>query len=272
MLVDDWIADEGGLADGEAVRFHVRERPDDPFTLATVTRVGNALNCELVTEGTQGTVRSEVRIRVFMSGAGPSARRVFNCPDCGALVERLYLSDLHLVCRRCARLLYPSQLMSAWERAKVRREKIRARLGPSEQEPGLPTRPKGMHQATYERLLDELAELDVKVQAMLEEDPYALIRLGLTEYLIADDYDGETGYRYPPFKRSRGAKTDGSAAGRGSGAGDAPDTSRRSTGGPSIQAIKGPVDVRQMFLASLRRTLAEMEAEAGEAEKNRVGR
>jgi len=60
-----------------------------------------------------------------------------------------------------------------------------------------------MHQTTFERLLDELADLDVAVQAMLEQDVSALLMLGLGAFEVDDDWDQWTGYRYPEFKRTR---------------------------------------------------------------------
>jgi hypothetical protein len=72
-------------------------------------------------------------------------------------------------CRRCYRLTYRSQYQPAFENALCRVKRIFERLGrPDLFEGGdfdhYPPRPRGMHQRTYERLLDHsdalMAEYD----------------------------------------------------------------------------------------------------------------
>ena len=205
IVVDDWVG-KRGLADGESRRVAFRDSTVGAVHELAVSRTSNLLNCILVTEQRGGRrTRRAFEVRVFQSSASFSARRVFVCPNgiCSALTRTLYLSGDCFVCRTCAKLLYPSQLMSDSDRRRRRAKKIRQQLGPPEQKPGLPTRPKGMHQTTFERLLDELADLDVAVQAMLEQDVSALLMLGLGAFEVDDDWDQWTGYRYPEFKRTR---------------------------------------------------------------------
>jgi hypothetical protein len=74
------------------------------------------------------------------------------CPDCQRRCGALYYSE-RFRCRRCVDLRYPSQHEPLHERLLYRAKDVRARLGGSGSmtEP-FPERPKGMRQATYERL------------------------------------------------------------------------------------------------------------------------
>ena len=73
---------------------------------------------------------------------------------CGRRVAQLYLGEgLFFACRRCYGLTYASQLESSRYRGVLRAQRIRMSLGGS---PNLfdafPSRPKGMHWRTYNRL------------------------------------------------------------------------------------------------------------------------
>jgi hypothetical protein len=73
---------------------------------------------------------------------------------CGRRVAKLYLGGGYVfACRRCYGLLYASQLESSRHRGVGKAQKIRMALGGS---PNLfdafPSRPKGMHRRTYNRL------------------------------------------------------------------------------------------------------------------------
>lgn len=90
------------------------------------------------------------------------ARQWFECPvdTCRRRVAILYGGDV-FVCRTCRQLQYPSQNVSSWERALMKAEKVRDRL---KWKPGVfngldRTKPKGMHWATYARLLQRYADL-----------------------------------------------------------------------------------------------------------------
>ena len=77
----------------------------------------------------------------------------FNCPKCGKRVGVLYCAGLY-VCRHCINANYASQLMQPIDKLFRKVAKIRHRL---EWKPGIAnghgSRPKGMHQTTYDRLV-----------------------------------------------------------------------------------------------------------------------
>jgi hypothetical protein len=79
---------------------------------------------------------------------------------CGRRVARLHLVMLGLVCRSCAGVRYLSQIEDKAARRRARAATIRARLDPPSGQTRLPSKPKGMHQQTFERLLDELYLLE----------------------------------------------------------------------------------------------------------------
>lgn len=85
------------------------------------------------------------------------SRAWFRCPEvtCGRLAAILY-AERNFVCRRCARLVYQSQREGLLGRAISRIEKIRHRLGWSEDwlDPAY-KKPKGMHWETFDALLEE---------------------------------------------------------------------------------------------------------------------
>jgi hypothetical protein len=64
-----------------------------------------------------------------------------------------YLDGLHLLCRRCLKLAYPSQRETSLGQARRRAEKARSKLGPDSA-----SRPKGMHHRTFVRLGREYLE------------------------------------------------------------------------------------------------------------------
>jgi hypothetical protein len=80
---------------------------------------------------------------------------------CSRRVAILYGQRKWFACRHCHGLRYSSQNLTVYGRSLARARKIRLRLGGTEYlgEP-YPSRPKGMHQRTYERLrrIGEAAE------------------------------------------------------------------------------------------------------------------
>jgi hypothetical protein len=78
----------------------------------------------------------------------------FICPRCSGRVAILYLWNVPL-CRTCAKLVYPSQAEDAIGRSWRRSRKIAARLGQKADAWMTPRRPKGMRQATFERLREQ---------------------------------------------------------------------------------------------------------------------
>jgi hypothetical protein len=78
----------------------------------------------------------------------------FGCPRCGRRVAVLYLRNIGFGCRKCCRIAYASQSEDAMDRAWRRQAKIERKLDEDWQ------RPKGMHQATYDRLLGRIMDCE----------------------------------------------------------------------------------------------------------------
>lgn len=76
----------------------------------------------------------------------------FACPICNRRVGVLYMRGGRFACRHCQRVSYASQSEDGMGRMWRRQSKLEARLGDDW------TRPKGMRQHTYTRLLDRLQE------------------------------------------------------------------------------------------------------------------
>jgi len=89
------------------------------------------------------------------------ARSWFQCPCCGERVAVLYVRGPRgYACRKCNQIAFASQSLSPLGRNWRRQAKLEARLGEDRE------RPPGMHQSTYERLLNELAECEATRYAM----------------------------------------------------------------------------------------------------------
>ena len=81
----------------------------------------------------------------------------FLCPACNGRVAKLFdYGRGGFQCRQCHDYRYRSQSRGQVWRLLDKANKLRARLGPDE------TRPRGMHERTYRRLLDDIAELDMR--------------------------------------------------------------------------------------------------------------
>ena len=95
-------------------------------------------------------------------------RHWFICPHCGKRVGVLYCAGLY-VCRHCINANYASQLMQPIDKLFRKVAKIRHRL---QWQAGIAnghgSRPKGMHQTTYARLVaehDKLAQQIIGVMS-----------------------------------------------------------------------------------------------------------
>ena len=111
--------------------------------------------------GPDGTVSRATDIRVMWTEPNYGGLRPwFLCPGCRRYCDRLYVDELELKCRKCARLLYASQSMRPAETRIAKIIKIHERLGDPKAEFRTPPRPSGMHRTTYTRLLDELRALE----------------------------------------------------------------------------------------------------------------
>jgi hypothetical protein len=89
---------------------------------------------------------------------------------CGRRAAVLYDRGETFACRRCCGLAHASQQESPLDRSIRRSRKFRIRLGgdPSIFEP-LPPRPRGMHAATYLRLLAQAERADASWLAFMEK-------------------------------------------------------------------------------------------------------
>lgn len=102
-------------------------------------------------------------------------RAWFLCParGCGRRVAILYGGNI-FACRHCYRLAYQSQREQGYQRALSHTQAIRARLGGSGNlaDP-FPSKPKGMHRSTYQRL-----RLEAEGAAGRSLPPWLLRRIG----------------------------------------------------------------------------------------------
>ena len=78
----------------------------------------------------------------------------FMCPRCSRRVAVLFLRSGRFMCRPCGRVAYASQAEDAMGRAWRRQGKLEARLDENWR------RPKGMHHATRERLVDGIFDCE----------------------------------------------------------------------------------------------------------------
>jgi hypothetical protein len=96
----------------------------------------------------------------------------FICPGagCGRRVAVLYGPGKYFLCRHCYDLRYESQREDKTQRALRRAQKIRKRLGGSDNmmEP-FPEKPKGMHLNTYMKLFWEYHEAEMEQLAGIRE-------------------------------------------------------------------------------------------------------
>jgi hypothetical protein len=121
------------------------------------------------------TAEQLVQVTLFPCNFGGVTPK-FHCPECGQLARELYFDPgrFRLLCRRCAGLRYPSQSRSRHERQAARAQAARERLGAGTSLGGpFPPKPKGMHWATYDRLL---VEAELAEQAYLAERELQLER------------------------------------------------------------------------------------------------
>ena len=87
----------------------------------------------------------------------------FLCPRCGARRAVIYgsASDGYFGCRGCMQLAYASEAENALGRMWRKQRKLAARLGAEDDTDTHPPRPKGMHQRTYRRLLEQIWQCEM---------------------------------------------------------------------------------------------------------------
>jgi len=102
------------------------------------------------------------------------SRPWFICPGvvrgtpCGRRAGKLHSVGRWFLCRRCGDLRYTSQSETCLDRRLRRANMLRMRLGG---EPGwdalVAPRPKGMHRRRYERMVEEILDIDAEVDAAM---------------------------------------------------------------------------------------------------------
>lgn len=85
----------------------------------------------------------------------------FICPikGCKKRVDKLYLKEELFACRKCHKLLYPSQNRSKYFLPMYKLERLEKKLKGKGRWGSPPPRPIGMHWETYERLAKEYADV-----------------------------------------------------------------------------------------------------------------
>lgn len=127
---------------------------NDPFTPVDV-KVDKDLAGVMISYRTIGHQVIRQRVKVSWTPLGPygAQRPFFRCPDCGERVAILYIHE-RIVCRKCHGLIWLVENENPMLRAERGLAKVRRQLGLG---PGfdipLGSRPKGMRQSTYLRLL-----------------------------------------------------------------------------------------------------------------------
>lgn len=91
-----------------------------------------------------------------------------HCPNCSRRVAKLYGGAV-FICRHCMRLNYPSQQTSkrdrAMDRAWTLRHKLGCDAGPLDYPAEYISRPKGMHQKTFARRIEQLSRIEAQAMA-----------------------------------------------------------------------------------------------------------
>jgi hypothetical protein len=96
-------------------------------------------------------------------------RPYFICPGtvngiaCRRHVTKLYRPRRFFLCRHCHRLAHTSQSEGRYDRLSRRANKIWERLGGDPGTAALPLKPEGMWSRTYERLVEEVCEAQMRV-------------------------------------------------------------------------------------------------------------
>ena len=161
-----WLQRQGYLEPGESVTRYFNDRRNGPKEVLIDVHEGYLILIYTVT--LRGEVRTiETPVPIDWSQCHLGGRRPwFICPNnaCRRRVAILY-GKLVFACRHCHRLAYKCQKEADDDRALRRANRIRRRLGWKPGTLNLPGwhvdpawswyKPKGMHQMTYQRLLNE---------------------------------------------------------------------------------------------------------------------
>ena len=106
-----------------------------------------------------------VQVRLAYTPCHLGGQRVWwRCPCCARRAAILYPGGKTIACRRCWRLRYKVEAMPEGDKAFRRADKLRARMG---WVPGVAFgeghRPKGMHRAPYDKLLNRYRAAELQV-------------------------------------------------------------------------------------------------------------
>jgi hypothetical protein len=93
-------------------------------------------------------------------------RHWFHCPTCGRRCEVLYMRFGRFACRKCNRVAYTSQRGDALDRLTHKLHKLRARMDDG--------RPRGMHRQTWDRLIEEMCDVETRAESLLAARAIAL--------------------------------------------------------------------------------------------------
>src|ERR1700719_3833263 len=103
-------------------------------------------------------VRCAVRLTTSRCNFG-GERFWFRCPTCDRRTRSIFIVGPPFRCRVCLRLRYQSQRERLAERFLSKAYRLRKRLGGTGDAFSFGSKPKGMHQRTYKRLIVELENL-----------------------------------------------------------------------------------------------------------------
>lgn len=107
-------------------------------------------------------------IKYFEQKTSFEGRRYwFICPikGCGHKVDKLYLKEELFACRKCHKLLYPSQNRSKYTLPMYKLERLEDKFKGKGRWGNPPPRPKGMHQKKYEQLSREYSDIYSEIMA-----------------------------------------------------------------------------------------------------------
>lgn len=116
-------------------------------------------------DGREVTERAKL-IRTVCNYGG--SREWFSCPRCGKRCAILYLGE-RVACRICCRLKYASQSDDALEAVWRKKRKLAAQIGSNGEDWRWKDKPRGMHQATFQKIRSELSLIDRKLEFLVRE-------------------------------------------------------------------------------------------------------
>ena len=87
----------------------------------------------------------------------------FECPGCPRRVKRLYFRGPRFRCRNCHQMVHASSREQTGDRAMRKVQKLRRRMQSPEGLEDVIHRPKGMHRATIEQMVERILEAENEV-------------------------------------------------------------------------------------------------------------